>query len=125
MAGLFVPGRRINTIVDRFTRIPIAAEAAGLLDKKADFRDKKDFINRVRGNIGLGILNPTKEQQADIDELKKDVRGLPKGALSPKDIKKIDETIKLIKNTDYKELETQKAIEEATKLDKLKKSKKE
>jgi len=125
LAGLFVPGKRTNTIVDRFTRIPIAAEAASLFDKRADFRDKKDFINRVRANIGLGILNPTKEQQADIDEIKKAIQSLPEGSLTPKDEKEIDETIKLIKNTDYKELETQKAIEEAEKLDKLKKSKKQ
>jgi hypothetical protein len=125
LAGLFVPGKRVNTIVDRFTRIPIAAEAASLFDKRADFRDKKDFINRVRANIGLGILNPTKEQQADIDEIRKSLQGLPKGSLTPKDEKEIDKAIKLIKNTDYKELETQKAIEEAEKLDKLKKSKKQ
>ena len=121
LAGIFVPGKRANTVIDRFTRIPIAAEAASLFDKKADFRDKKDFINRIRGNFGLGVLNPTKQQQADIDEINKAIQKLPKGTLTPKDEKEIDEAIKQIRNTDYKELETQQAIEQAQKLEKEKK----
>jgi hypothetical protein len=112
MAGMFVPGRRVNTIVDRFTRIPIAAEAATLFDEKAEFRDKSDFINRIRGNVGFGIVNPTKEQQKDIDEIKKEIRELPPGSLTPEFEKNIDEIIEKIKNIDYGELENNKMEEE-------------
>jgi hypothetical protein len=115
MAGLFVPGRRVNTLVDRFTRIPIAAEAAGLLDEKAEFRDKSDFINRIRGNVGFGIVNPTKEQQKQIDAIKKQLRKLPSGTLTPEDEKDIDAIIEEIKNTDFGELEIKKAMEESKK----------
>jgi hypothetical protein len=115
IAGVFVPGRRVNTLVDRFTRIPIAAEAATLLDEKAEFRDKTDFINRIRGNIGLGFLNATKEQQKQIDEIKKSLRGLPEGVLTPEDEKDIDSVIQEIKNIDFGELETKKAMEEMKK----------
>jgi hypothetical protein len=115
IAGVFVPGRRVNTLVDRFTRIPIAAEAATLLDEKAEFRDKTDFINRIRGNIGLGFLNATKEQQKQIDEIKKSLRGLPEGVLTPEDEKDIDSVIREIKNIDFGELETKKAMEEMQK----------
>jgi hypothetical protein len=123
MAGIFVPGRRVNTIVDRFTRIPIAAEAATLFDEKAEFRDKSDFINRIRGNVGLGIVNPTKEQQKEIDEINKEVRKLPSGDLTPELEKDIDEIIKMIKNIDYGELENKKIEEEYKKG--LKESKKQ
>ena len=122
IAGAFVPGRRANTLIDRFTRIPIAAEAATLLDKKAEFRDKTDFINRIRGNVGLGFLNATKEQQKDIDEIKKELRGLPPGQLTPEFENKIDKIIEIIKNTDYKELENKKMEEEY--MEKLKNSQK-
>jgi hypothetical protein len=115
MAGLFVPGRRVNTLVDRFTRIPIAAETGSLLDEKAEFRDKSDFINRIRGNVGFGIVNPTKLQQQQIDDIKKELRKLPSGELTPEDEKDIDEIIKDIKNTDFGELEIKKAMEEAKK----------
>ena len=115
MAGLFVPGRRVNTIVDRFTRIPIAAEAATLLDEKAEFRDKSDFINRIRGNVGFGIVNPTKEQQKQINEIMKQIRKLPAGTLTPEDEKDIDAIIEDIKNTDFGELEMKKAMEESKK----------
>ena len=115
MAGLFVPGRRVNTIVDRFTRIPIAAEAATLFDEKAEFRDKSDFINRIRGNVGFGIVNPTKEQQKQIDEIMKQIRKLPAGTLTPEDEKDIDAIIEDIKNTDFGELEMKKAMEESKK----------
>jgi hypothetical protein len=115
MAGLFVPGRRVNTIVDRFTRIPIAAEAATLFDEKAEFRDKSDFINRIRGNVGFGIVNPTKEQQKQIDEIMKQIRKLPSGTLTPEDEKDIDAIIEDIKNTDFGELEMKKAMEESKK----------
>ena len=123
IAGVFVPGRRVNTLVDRFTRIPIAAEAATLFDEKAEFRDKSDFINRIRGNIGLGFLNATKEQQKDIDEIKKELRGLPPGQLTPEFESKVDKIIEIIKNTDYKELENKKMEEEYLK--KIKDSKKQ
>jgi hypothetical protein len=115
MAGLFVPGRRVNTIVDRFTRIPIAAEAATLFDEKAEFRDKSDFINRIRGNVGFGIVNPTKEQQKQINEIMKQIRKLPAGTLTPEDEKDIDAIIEDIKNTDFGELEMKKAMEESKK----------
>jgi hypothetical protein len=115
IAGVFVPGRRVNTLVDRFTRIPIAAEAATLFDEKAEFRDKSDFINRIRGNIGLGFLNATKEQQKQIDEIKKSLRKLPAGTLTPADEKEIDSVIEEIKNIDFGELETKKAMEEMEK----------
>lgn len=115
MAGLFVPGRRVNTIVDRFTRIPIAAEAATLLDEKAEFRDKSDFINRIRGNVGFGIVNPTKDQQKQINEIMKQIRQLPSGTLTPEDEKDIDEIIEDIKNTDFGELEMKKMMEESKK----------
>jgi hypothetical protein len=115
IAGVFVPGRRVNTLVDRFTRIPIAAEAATLFDEKAEFRDKSDFINRIRGNIGLGFLNATKEQQKQIDEIKKSLRKLPSGTLTPADEKEIDSVIEEIKNIDFGELETKKAMEEMKK----------
>jgi hypothetical protein len=115
MAGLFVPGRRVNTIVDRFTRIPIAAEAATLLDEKAEFRDKSDFINRIRGNVGFGIVNPTKEQQKQINEIMKQIRKLPAGTLTLEDEKDIDAIIEDIKNTDFGELEMKKAMEESKK----------
>jgi hypothetical protein len=123
IAGAFVPGRRTTTLIDRFTRIPIAAEAATLLDEKAEFRDKSDFINRIRGNIGLGFLNATKEQQKDIDEIKKELRGLPPGQLTPEFESKVDKIIEIIKNTDYKELENKKMEEEYLK--KIKDSKKQ
>ena len=122
IAGAFVPGRRTTTLIDRFTRIPIAAEAATLFDKKAEFRDKSDFINRIRGNVGLGFLNATKEQQKDIDEIKKELRGLPPGQLTPEFENKIDKIIEIIKNTDYKELENKKMEEEY--MEKLKNSQK-
>jgi len=115
MAGLFVPGRRVNTIVDRFTRIPIAAEAATLFDEKAEFRDKSDFINRIRGNVGFGIVNPTKEQQKQINEIMKQIRKLPSGTLTIEDEKEIDAIIEDIKNTDFGELEMKKAMEESKK----------
>ena len=115
MAGLFVPGRRVNTFIDRFTRIPIAAEAGTLLDEKAEFRDKSDFINRIRGNVGFGIVNPTKLQQQQIDDINKQLRKLPSGELTPEDEKDIDEIIKDIKNTDFGELEIKKTMEEAKK----------
>jgi hypothetical protein len=115
IAGVFVPGRRVNTLVDRFTRIPIAAEAATLFDEKAEFRDKSDFINRIRGNIGLGFLNATKEQQKQIDKIKKSLRKLPSGTLTPADEKEIDSVIEEIKNIDFGELETKKAMEEMKK----------
>jgi hypothetical protein len=115
MAGLFVPGRRVNTIVDRFTRIPIAAEAATLFDEKAEFRDKSDFINRIRGNVGFGIVNPTKEQQKQINEIMKQIRKLPAGTLTLEDEKAIDAIIEDIKNTDFGELEMKKAMEESKK----------
>ena len=123
IAGAFVPGRRTTTLVDRFTRVPIAAEAATLFDEKAEFRDKSDFINRIRGNIGLGFLNATKEQQKDIDEIKKELRGLPPGQLTPEFESKVDKIIEIIKNTDYKELENKKMEEEYLK--KIKDSKKQ
>ena len=115
IAGAFIPGRRVNTLVDRFTRIPIAAEAAGLLDEKAEFRDKTDFINRIRGNVGLGFYNATKEQQKQIDEIRKSLRKLPSGTLTPEDKKAIDSVIEDIKNIDFGELETKKAMEEMKK----------
>lgn len=115
LAGIFVPGRRVNTLVDRFTRIPIAAEAATLFDKKAEFRDKSDFINRIRGNIGLGFLNATKEQQKQIDKIKKSLRKLPIGTLTPEDEKAMDSVIEDIKNIDFGELETKEAMEEMKK----------
>jgi hypothetical protein len=122
IAGVFVPGRRVNTLVDRFTRIPIAAEAATLFDEKAEFRDKSDFINRIRGNIGLGFLNATKEQQKQIDKIKKSLRKLPIGTLTPADEKEIDSVIEDIKNIDFGELEIKKATEEMQKeLEQLKK----
>jgi len=115
IAGAFIPGRRVNTLVDRFTRIPIAAEAATLFDKKAEFRDKSDFINRIRGNIGLGFLNATKEQQKQIDKIRKSLRKLPPGTLTPADEKDIDSIIEEIKNIDFGELETKEAMEEMKK----------
>lgn len=115
LAGIFIPGRRVNTLVDRFTRIPIAAEAAGLLDEKAEFRDKTDFINRIRGNVGLGFYNATKEQQKQIDEIRKSLRKLPSGTLTPEDKKEIDSVIEDIKKIDFGELETKKAMEEIQK----------
>jgi hypothetical protein len=122
IAGVFVPGRRVNTLVDRFTRIPIAAEAATLFDEKAEFRDKSDFINRIRGNIGLGFLNATKEQQKQIDKIKKSLRKLPIGTLTPADEKEIDSVIEEIKNIDFGEIEIKKATEEMQKeLEQLKK----
>jgi hypothetical protein len=122
IAGAFVPGRRTTTLIDRFTRIPIAAEAATLFDEKAEFRDKSDFINRIRGNIGLGFLNATKEQQKQIDKIKKSLRKLPIGTLTPADEKEIDSVIEEIKNIDFGELEIKKATEEMQKeLEQLKK----
>jgi hypothetical protein len=115
IAGAFVPGKRLDALVDRFTRVPIAAEAATLFDEKAEFRDKSDFINRVRGNIGLGFLNATKEQQKQIDEIRKSLRKLPSGTLTPADQKEIDSVIEEIKNIDFGELETKKAMEEMKK----------
>jgi hypothetical protein len=115
MAGIFVPGRRVNTLVDRFTRIPIAAEAATLFDEKAEFRDKSDFINRIRGNVGFGIANPTKEQQKQINEIMKQIRKLPSGTLTLEDEKDIDAIIEEIKNTDFGELEMKKMMEESKK----------
>jgi hypothetical protein len=115
IAGAFVPGKRLDALVDRFTRVPIAAEAATLFDEKAEFRDKSDFINRVRGNIGLGFLNATKEQQKQIDQIRKSLRKLPSGTLTPADQKEIDSVIEEIKNIDFGELETKKAMEEMKK----------
>jgi hypothetical protein len=115
IAGAFVPGKRLDALVDRFTRVPIAAEAATLFDEKAEFRDKSDFINRIRGNIGLGFLNATKEQQKQIDQIRKSLRKLPSGTLTPADQKEIDSVIEEIKNIDFGELETKKAMEEMKK----------
>ena len=115
IAGVFVPGRRVNTLVDRFTRIPIAAEAATLFDEKAEFRDKSDFINRIRGNVGFGIVNPTKAQQKQINEIMKQIRKLPSETLTAEDEKDIDAIIEDIKNTDFGELEIKKAMEESKK----------
>ena len=115
VVGLLNSQKAANTIADRFTRIPIVAEAATLFDEKAEFRDKSDFINRIRGNVGLGILNPTKEQQKQIDEINKQLRKLPSGTLTPEDEKDIDAIIEDIKNTDFGELEIKKAMEESKK----------
>ena len=115
IAGVFVPGRRVNTLVDRFTRIPIAAEAATLFDEKAEFRDKSDFINRIRGNVGFGIVNPTKAQQKQINEIMKQIRKLPSETLTAEDEKDIDAIIEDIKNTDFGELEMKKMMEESKK----------
>lgn len=71
LAGLFQRGKAAQTFVDRFTRIPLAAEAAGVLDEKAEQRDKTDLFNRARANVGLGILNPTKDQQKIINKINK------------------------------------------------------
>jgi hypothetical protein len=115
LAGIFVPGKRVNTIVDRFTRIPIAAEAAGLFDKKAEFRDKSDIINRMRGNLGFGAFNPTKKQQEQIDILYDRIKKVPPSAQTPEFKAKINKAIEVIKNIDFKEIEVKKAMEEAEK----------
>lgn len=115
LAGMFVPGRRVNTLVDRFTRIPIAAEIAGALDEKAEFRDKKDIINRIRGNVGLGAFNPTKQQQKQIDLIWDRVKQVPPSAQTPEFKAKINNAIEQIKTIDFKELEIKKATEEAMK----------
>ena len=115
LAGVFVPGRRVNTFVDRFSRIPIAAEVGGFFDEKAEFRDKSDFINRIRGNVGLGALNPTKQQQKQIDIIWDSVKKTPDSLQTPEFKAKINNAIDLLKNVDFKEVETKKAIEEAMK----------
>jgi hypothetical protein len=115
LAGVLVPGKRVNTIVDRFTRFPLAAETAGLFDEKAEFRDKKDIINRMRGNIGLGAFNPTKKQQEQIDNLYNRIKKVPPEYQTPEFKAKIDSVIQKLKNVDFKELEIKKAMEELEK----------
>lgn len=115
LVGILNPDKAVNTLLDRFTRFVIVAEAGGLLDEKAEFRDKSEFINRLRANIGLGFYNATKEQQKQIDEIRKSLRGLPEGVLTPEDEKEIDSIIMDIKNMDFGELETKKAMEEIEK----------
>ena len=75
LAGLLVPGKAPQTLVDRFTRIPIASEISGFVDKKGEERDKSDLLNRTKGNIGLGFLNPTKDQQKQINQINKELPG--------------------------------------------------
>ena len=115
LAGVLVPGRRAKTVVDRFTRFPLAAEVAGVIDEKAEFRDKKDLINRIRGNVGLGAFNPTKKQQEQIDIIWNRVKKVPPSAQTPEFKAKINAAIEKMKTIDFKELETKKAMEEAQK----------
>jgi hypothetical protein len=115
LAGMFVPGKRVNTLVDRFTRIPIAAEIGGFFDEKGEFRDKKDFMNRIRGNVGLGVFNPTKKQQEQIDILYDRIKNVPPSAQTPEFKAKINAAIEKMKTIDFKELEIKKAMEEAQK----------
>jgi hypothetical protein len=115
LAGVLVPGRRAKTVVDRFTRFPLAAEVAGVIDEKAEFRDKKDLINRIRGNVGLGAFNPTKKQQEQIDIIWDRVKKVPPSAQTPEFKAKINAAIEKMKTIDFKELETKKAMEEAQK----------
>jgi hypothetical protein len=115
LAGILVPGKRVNTVLDRFTRIPIAAEVGGFFDEKGEFRDKKDVMNRIRANVGLGAFNPTKQQQKQIDLIWNSVKKTPDSLQTPEFKAKINNAIDLIKNVDFKEVETKKAIEEAMK----------
>jgi hypothetical protein len=128
LAGMFVPGKRVNTLVDRFTRIPIAAEIGGFFDEKGEFRDKKDFMNRIRGNVGLGVFNPTKKQQEQIDILYDRIKNVPPSAQTPEFKAKMNKAIETMKNIDFKELEvkeaTEKAMEEARKAMEAEKNKK-
>jgi hypothetical protein len=71
--GLAQTGKREKTIVDRFTRFPLGAELGGYLDKNADLRDKSNTLNRIKSNVGLGYLNPSKEQQKQLDLVEKNV----------------------------------------------------
>jgi hypothetical protein len=61
LAGLLVAGKRTQTVVDRFTKVPIAADIAAMVDEQAKERDKSTIPNRIMANIGLGALNPTKQ----------------------------------------------------------------
>ena len=125
---MFVPGKRVNTLVDRFTRIPIAAEIGGFFDEKGEFRDKKDFMNRIRGNVGLGVFNPTKKQQEQIDIIYDRIRQTPDSLKTPKFKVSMNKAIETLRNVDFKEVEvkksTEKAMEEARKAMEAEKNKK-
>ena len=71
LAGLLIPGKASQTLIDR-ARIPLAAEISTATDVKGEERDKSDLLNRAKGNIGLGFLNPTKDQQKQINKLDKE-----------------------------------------------------
>lgn len=71
--GLAQPNKMGKTLTDRFTRFPLGAELGGYLDKNADLRDKSNTLNRIKSNVGLGYLNPSKEQQKQLDSVEKGV----------------------------------------------------
>jgi hypothetical protein len=113
VVGLLNSEKTLNTMADRFTRIPIAAEVGGLFDKKADFRDKSDFMNRVRANVGFGAFNPTKKQQEQINILYDRIKDVPPSAQTPAFKEKINRAIEKIKKIDFKEVEIQEATDRA------------
>jgi uncharacterized protein YqgV (UPF0045/DUF77 family) len=112
-AGVLNPEKGLNVITDRLTRNPLAIEAGALLDKKDKYRDRSDFLNRIRSNMGFGAFNPTKKQQASINRVYEKVKKIPIEQQTPEFKEKINKVIEVIKNTDYKELEIENALKQA------------
>jgi hypothetical protein len=57
----FAQGKPLETIIDRFTRVPLATEISNATDENAKNREKKTLSERLKANIGLGELNPLKQ----------------------------------------------------------------
>ena len=113
LAGVLNPDKGLNVITDRLTRNPLAIEAGTALDEKAKYRDRSDFLNRIRSNMGFGAFNPTKKQQASINKVYEKVKKIPIEKQTPEFKEKINKIIEVIKNTDYKELEVENALKKA------------
>ena len=71
LLGIFDPNRTMKTVVDRFTRIPLAAELGQELDPLASERDKSNIWNRIKANTGFESFNDSRDQQKAIDNLDK------------------------------------------------------
>lgn len=74
-----------STLEDRFTRVPIAQDVEKEFDSKK--RANKSFSEKLKNNVGLGFLNPEKEDMPSNfpDAIKKDYdRTTDKGFLPPK-----------------------------------------
>jgi len=128
VVGLLNSQKTANTIADRFTRFTILSDIGGFFDEKGEFRDKKDLMNRIRGNVGLGAFNPTKKQQEQIDIIYDRIRQTPDSLKTPKFKASMNKAIETLRNVDFKEVEvkkaTEKAMEEARKAMEAEKNKK-